>query len=181
MWERERSFNLSFRVKITLNADAPIRTAGGMTRTQHLVIFEKWNLTQKSYAVRVASPAVRVTHPHSGLREEFRKSPSVVRMNSTRSAGQPHPHSVLSRFQEIEFNTIIHECGWTHPQCGSLTRTKYLANFSEFQINTCLNECGCTHPQCGSTHPHSAYKISKFWRGFDSYLIYLFRGTLIKL
>ena len=39
--ERERRLDLSFRVKISLNADAPIRTAGGLTRTQHLARVQK--------------------------------------------------------------------------------------------------------------------------------------------
>ena len=40
--EREK-LDLSFRVKITLSADASIRSAGGFTRTRQLLGFQKMN------------------------------------------------------------------------------------------------------------------------------------------
>ena len=75
-WERERRLDLSFREKITLSADAPIRTAGGLTRTRDLESFQT----------------------------KFKKNPSLVRMDPTRTADGPLP--------ALRMDPYPH-CGWT--------------------------------------------------------------------
>ena len=47
---------MSYRVKITLNADASIRIAGDFTRTQHLRIFGKMEINAEISWMRVHHP-----------------------------------------------------------------------------------------------------------------------------
>ena len=67
---------MSFRVKITLNADASIRSAGHFTRTRHLETFRKMEINAEF-------PECGCTHPQCGSATRTRDLDRFQKMQFT--------------------------------------------------------------------------------------------------
>ena len=85
---------------------------------------------QKSAWMRMPHPHCGWLHPHSYLKQwKSTQKPPAVRVG--------HPHWGLSQISETansQRNNV--QCGCTHPQCGSVTRTGDLEKFQKMKVYT---------------------------------------------
>ena len=123
---------MSFRLKITLNADASpaLRVASPALSTWN---FQKNGNQCRNFLNAGAPPAVRVGHPHWGL-SQISENGSLHRKTS--------------------------QCGCTHPQCGSATRTGDLAKSQKCKFTKEQGPVRMHSSAVRVGHPHSAFRRS---------------------
>ena len=141
-WERERRFDLSYRVKITLNADASIRTAGGFTRTQHLEFSEKMEIIAEISWMRVHHPQYG-SATRTGDLAKFQKikvytEKPLSAAAPIRSAGRPPAlgfEITIQKKSEASADALdssagqsIRSAGQSTRSAGQSTRTQHLVN-----------------------------------------------------